>query len=556
LPTIREVLGRLLPRGSNGDTRRSLRKCPAWPPDLFAVAATLLDNSSLYADPTFTVGWDSTRYIFSDSYLEEVTQVGSEWTRLGKPPVRLEKLWRELLNHIEAEVSERLGPILVRLLAIADEASSGLGFAPADTSQADAFSLLVLEQHELLAGKKSHPRLPYLPSSLCRLVPNREACVQPKTNVPAVGCTLRSLSHNLALLPSTGVVATSWLFMHPAEQGYKPFNLLLIPYPFVINANHFMATPDCADEVDCFFEFKGGWTDQDGVVATSRRIADVLDALIEAARRESRDIHGIILPEAALLASQAQTVAEELAKRHPDLELFIAGTVGRVPEDQGPRNCAYTARLYDRKVMDSWSQFKHHRWCLDRGQIVRYHLGSVLNPELRWWEKIDVSNRTCVFSVVRWGASLAVLVCEDLARFDPVLPVISAVGPSLVVALLMDGPQLERRWPGRYATVLADDPGSSVLTLTSLGMILRSGMPGETDQRQIALWKEAGHSAKELNLPPGAHAILASLTTTRERQVTLDRRSDEWATPRFRLSAARAVRVDDATRQKWPELHY
>jgi hypothetical protein len=310
------------------------------------------------------------------------------------------------------------------------------------------------------------------------------------------------------------------------------------------------------DEADCFFEFKAGWTDEDGIAADPQRIADVLDALIEAARRESKEIHGIILPETALLASQAQTVAEELAKRHSDLELFITGTIGQVAGDQGPRNCAFTARLYDRKVMDSWSQFKHHRWCLDRGQIVRYHLGSVLDPELRWWEKIDVSDRTCVFSVVRWGASLAVLVCEDLARFDPVLPVISAVGPSLVIALLMDGPQLERRWPGRYATVLADDPGSSVLTLTSLGMIRRSAMPGEADQRQIALWKEAGDVAKELSLPAGAHALLLSLTTTRESQMTLDRRSDGGATRRFRLSAARAVRVDDATRQKWPELHY
>jgi hypothetical protein len=44
----------------------------------------------------------------------------------------------------------------------------------------------------------------------------------------------------------------------------------------------------------------------------------------------------------------------------------------------------------------------------------------------------------------------------------------------LLIALLMDGPQLKSRWSGRYAGVLAEDPGSSVLTLTSLGMALRS----------------------------------------------------------------------------------
>jgi hypothetical protein len=50
----------------------------------------------------------------------------------------------------------------------------------------------------------------------------------------------------------------------------------------------------------------------------------------------------------------------------------------------------------------------------------------------------------------------------------------NAIGPNLVIALLMDGPQLENRWPARYATVLAEDPGSAVLTVTSLGMVRRS----------------------------------------------------------------------------------
>lgn len=66
------------------------------------------------------------------------------------------------------------------------------------------------------------------------------------------------------------------------------------------------------------------------------------------------------------------------------------------------------------------------------------------------------------------------LVCEDLARQDPAADLIRAVGPNLLIALLMDGPQLSGRWPARYASVLAEDPGTSVLTLTSLGMAERS----------------------------------------------------------------------------------
>jgi hypothetical protein len=38
------------------------------------------------------------------------------------------------------------------------------------------------------------------------------------------------------------------------------------------------------------------------------------------------------------------------------------------------------------------------------------------------------------------------------------------VGPTLVVTILLDGPQLGSRWTARCASVLADDPGSAVLT--------------------------------------------------------------------------------------------
>jgi hypothetical protein len=44
----------------------------------------------------------------------------------------------------------------------------------------------------------------------------------------------------------------------------------------------------------------------------------------------------------------------------------------------------------------------------------------------------------------------SVLVCEDLARKDPAADLIRAVGPNLLIALLMDGPQLKSRWPGRW----------------------------------------------------------------------------------------------------------
>jgi hypothetical protein len=177
----------------------------------------------------------------------------------------------------------------------------------------------------------------------------------------------------------------------------------------------------------------------------------------------------------------AEKVAEALA-RNTNLELFItgvsAGTAGTY------RNQAATFQFANHEILLGSFQSKHHRWFLNGEQIRRYQLGHVMDPQYIWGEQIDVGFRNCYVTLIRPGATLSVLVCEDLARQDPVLSVMNAIGPNLVIALLMDGPQLEQRWPGKYATVLADDPGAAVLTITSLGMVARSSMPGVEKRRE------------------------------------------------------------------------
>src|SRR5262249_21293110 len=147
------------------------------------------------------------------------------------------------------------------------------------------------------------------------------------------------------------------------------------------------------------------------------------------------------------------------------------------------RNSVYAGIFLDGDILAQWEQSKHHRWKLEGSQINRYRLGKVLDPDLYWWEHIDLAPRCVDFRVFRPGASLATLVCEDLARIDPVQTVIRAVGPNLVVALLMDGPQKTSRWAARYATVLADDPGCAVLSLSSLGLLRRSAPDGQPPPR-------------------------------------------------------------------------
>jgi len=123
-----------------------------------------------------------------------------------------------------------------------------------------------------------------------------------------------------------------------------------------------------------------------------------------------------------------------------------------------------------------YRQDKHHRWSLDQSQIEQYQLGAVLDPRVRWWEALELRPRSLQLIERGDGYTIASLVCEELAHIDEVIDVIRLGGPTLLVALLLDGPQLSSRWAARYASVLVDDPGSPVLTVTSYGMV-RRGRP-------------------------------------------------------------------------------
>ena len=122
--------------------------------------------------------------------------------------------------------------------------------------------------------------------------------------------------------------------------------------------------------------------------------------------------------------------------------------------------------------------------------------------------------------------TLCHLVCEDLARVDPVAELIRAVGPTLVIALLLDGPQLQHRWPARYSSVLADDPGSSVLSVTCLGMAHRYQAPGRPPSRVIGLWKDVKMGFRELEFGDHAQGLLLKLRAETREEFTADGRSD------------------------------
>src|SRR5882724_130919 len=538
-PNFRALARRLFPNGTNAGVREL--RIPEWPPDLFAFAATAAEHHGIYAEMPFTAGWIGDGYRFKEDYIEDVKRLCNVWFQNAAPPTKIVQAWNRLLRLGKRPgLYDWRGDVML-LLVVADAVCEVVGF-DLDNEAPQLYARAVFS--ELLHLQKGEARdLPLsLPSSLCWMVPPTEACVQPKTNTPKVGCTLRSMTHYLALLPPIGVVNTSWIYAAPASSPSANLNVLLIPFPYRIDASDFTATAHCVDRDNLFFGVRQGWLSKDGGRASADDIKQLLLALIDAAQREAETVHALVLPELALDGTQVDEVARLLAGAKPRLELFVTGVLDRFDNDRF-QNSAYTACLLGGEVVQSWRQPKHHRWRLEAGQIKRYNLGFALDPERIWWEQIDVSSRSCAFTVVRPGASFATLVCEDLARSDPVMPVINAVGPNLLVALLMDGPQWERRWPGRYATVLADDPGTSVLTLTSIGMIDRSANPGQAPPRQIALWKQASEEAKELTLPAGDHALLLSLTMAPDTQLTLDRRSDGGEGCQFKLSGVRGIRL-------------
>jgi hypothetical protein len=93
------------------------------------------------------------------------------------------------------------------------------------------------------------------------------------------------------------------------------------------------------------------------------------------------------------------------------------------------------------------------------------------------------------------------------------------------VALLMDGQQLGNRWPARYASVLADDPGSSVLSLTSLGMIRLHKRTNPNAPVSIGLWSDAlENRGKEIVLEVGSKAVLLPIKQVRKREYSTDGR--------------------------------
>jgi hypothetical protein len=500
-----------------------------WPPDVFAFTEVILERSQAYRfvlSPPEGVEWPPSRI---PAWPDTVTDEGRQWSfwaedaSRGLPHVLLEE-WRLLCERSDTPLdllaegkAWRVCEALLTVHAIADEACVGLG-VPLDSSDGGA-CIYQARGRELLARagtlSRIHPQL---------------LRVFPKVRTSPNGTALSSLSRYACVL-RPGTMAR-WHKTPVRHRGTDTrashASLLLLPWPLRVRETDFrpVGGPPRRDAGETFgyFEF----------APAEKLDLDLVSRVIVAARDEVESVDVVCLPESAIDESEIQGLEEVLEDQ--GVAMLITGVRGRATgPGRFPRNWVHkgvSPRLEkgerpSKALGECWfhlRQNKHHRWALDEPQIFQYHLGGALHPQVRWWEAMDVPRRSLQF--VELGEELVMisLICEDLAQMDDVAEVIRSVGPTAVMTPLLDGPQLNSRWAARYASVLADDPGAAVCTLSSFGMVQRSRPPAREASRVFALWKDPVRGTREIALDPGAQGVVLTTCGSRAARSTVDGR--------------------------------
>lgn len=542
-----------------------------WPPDLFALTSLALIRTGIYrfaASPPPDKEWPE-----KPDWMRVVEECADEWIcsiggncdqikLLEDNKKTLEASWNSLsLMDLRRPVRGSKNPLrdeewslisaLLELHAISDEACRGFGLPLGGASnrrhrravpKSDAARPVVfLHANRMLCVKGSLSRLP-----------TSELRVLPKMRVPQSGLTVRSLSHHVTVHRSE--VDVIWRTAPWVNRDENILNVLVVPWPFEVGASAFkpFSMPfvrRASSEPHRFFKYdppKGRPSP-----------ASVVSDMIRQAQKECARIHMVVLPEQALTDDELRELRNLLARRwlEPQKDeagepraqppVIITGLRQTVKISEGssvPRNRVVLSVYFGGKWYEM-RQDKHHRWKLDSAQIQTYRLSGVLSPERSWWEAIEIPDRRISFFSPSTWMTLCPLICEDLARLEPVSDMIRGVGPTLAIAILLDGPQLGNRWSSRYASVLADDPGTSVLSVTSLGMALRSlerpldplAPRHSTRGRSVALWKDQISGARELSLGDGHHGVVLGLSATLSEEYSADGRGDGGAASLFVL---------------------
>lgn len=467
--------------------------------------------------------------------------------------------WIQILNEYDAPMRpfsadddsplNRWCQAAIDLMVITDSLSEGVS-SPHDWSSATPVAsypsfVLSVEAMDDEQDQDYH-------TSLSARIPDNVLATLPKCRTPSVGSNLRSLTHNLTILPAAGTTRTSWDYFSRSDKSDRsPLNILVIPIPYYLHASSFQPLTDHNSGNWNYFRISPDWSRD---VPPSQFVSFVRD-LCAVAAADVDKIDAIVLPECAITHLQYEALERAILQAEVDdvfyeVEFIVAGTSCRqlngtahqngnfvqystfFHSNQHVANSPLTGRAAARV-----GHAKHHRWKLHDQQIEDYRLSHVLNKGMSWWEYLPPTERQLEVVRFRNTQSLMTLICEDLARVDPGQEVVRCIGPDLLVALLMDSAQIASRWPARYATVLAEDPGSSVLTVTSSALVHRSNEErvrkakesGEANcpdlSNSIGLWKDATiWSGVPITLEKDCEAVVLTISNSHRGQRSLDGR--------------------------------
>jgi hypothetical protein len=520
-----------------------------WPPDLFALTDVILERAELYRfvlSPPAGVQWPPDRFANWPDAVQVAAREWSVWVqeRDGALPNLVAEEWGVVRERSSVALEQlargqdwRMCEALLTLHAIADEACAGL-FVALDRSDGQGL-LYRARGRELLARTGSLARIH---SGFVQVLPKIRTPPSGKESFSRYACVQR---------PG---LRTRWHKLPARHPGTSPaaehVNMLLLPWPLRVRESDFRAVDGSVrrllDEPYGFFEF-----------APSEGLdLDLLDRTLLAAADEVESVDCVILPESAVDQSEIAEL-EALLDHHGVIYLQTGvrersaqpGRFGSNWMHIGVSPGLEKGGLLPSSEYAPWfhiRQNKHHRWALDEGQIFQYHLGGALHPKIVWWEAMEVPRMELQFLQVGEEVTIVSLVCEDLAQNDDVAEVIRAVGPTIVSTALLDGPQLTSRWAARYASVLADDPGSAVLTLTSFGMAQRSQPAGRDPSPVIALMKDADRGAREISLKPGSHGVLLTLSGERATRRSADGRWPVTTGTHYSAAAVHQIRASGA----------
>jgi hypothetical protein len=364
---IREYIRHLTPDGTdayagyvpdNASAKDALLSCPTWPPDLFAIVGSIIEHSGCYTLAT------PNRAALDEhgAFLDKVVAAARAWNQdCFHPPEEVAGLWDQLVNQFGdgdiAVISENAEAVrcLLALFAIADEASIGAGWDVTDEEVSErTFAALTMDCMAYKGPDETF--MVNLPTSLCCAVSPDRAIVLPKANTATVGCTIRSLSHYLALLPPKSILTPSWTWTSTTDRSTSkadaalPYDvrLLLVPFPYTVHADSFRLSSKQGKygnsySIPAYFSLVQRWLDGPGGQISGEQMArELFLPLIQEARAQSGFVpNGIVLPECALSTAVAEQLV--LALKDSGIEFLITGVLDVDTDTGKAHNCEFSA---------------------------------------------------------------------------------------------------------------------------------------------------------------------------------------------------------------------